>query len=594
MASVTLQTNNLAVSNYRPLLKDLIVRIKNLDRFSLFTDGTLVRELKEIDATELNTALESVFSQLMQEGRDPLKVIEKLAALVPPNKLEQAIAQNRSDFKGGVAEARDLFKVAKVYLAAQNSLSLPVKEHLRSLLDAIVNFLDSFLSVFGIAHILKPAEGEIHASFKSQTMMMLLQLVFMLCSVLLPMLGYETGGMVILGTFGGTAVLSLIFPYIRPMPTRLPAKAECWTKEIREGKGGSRGRKESLDAMADIIKRNRHVALVGPSRVGKGLTVFSLAEAVERGDYPELAGKMFFRINAANMVRQTASFMGGGNDIHYKIKEAMGRHAKDIVLVIDEFHMLCKDATMADQLKPFLDEGGDFPHVIGITTDKEYRHVADNHAFSLRFDRVDIGNTTETENLEILAETVLKSPQKPLVEPAAFQALLKASPSGEPQPTASIKLLKKCIQATEKTQLSKTQKDIIALTSQISSLHFQAAATRSLERSKDDITGLETRLCTLKDQALKEEAEAQKLQKAKLLLDEVTRLGYQTALDQNVTHFMLLKECLAPFLWGHIRQLAGTLKVNAIVDAALVQRCAAQQTPEKSVNNRASALDPYV
>src|SRR5205085_1295374 len=151
---------------------------------------------------------------------------------------------------------------------------------------------------------------------------------------------------------------------IKPKTTHLPANAENWTKQVQNGGFVAQGRKESLDEIANIIKMNRHAILVGPSRVGKSLTAKAFAQAVERGDYPELKGKVVFRINTTDIVGQKASFLGGGNNILNKISAAMGRHRDDIILVLDEIHMACKNnEKIADQLKTFLDEAGEFPHV---------------------------------------------------------------------------------------------------------------------------------------------------------------------------------------------------------------------------------------
>ena len=166
---------------------------------------------------------------------------------------------------------------------------------------------------------------------------------------------------------------------------------------MRNGNFLAQGRKESLDEMANIIKMNRHPILIGSSYVGKTLTAKAFALAIERGDYPELKGKIVFRINTADLISQKAEI-----NILNKISEMMGRHRQDIILVLDDIHLAYKNnEKIAEQLKLFLDENGAFPHVIGITTNKEYdNYIKDNNHFSLRFDRVNIENTSQNETLK--------------------------------------------------------------------------------------------------------------------------------------------------------------------------------------------------
>ena len=145
----------------------------------------------------------------------------------------------------------------------------------------------------------------------------------------------------------------------------------------------------------------------------------AFAQAVERGDYPELKGKKVFYINTTALIgeRNGPSVFTGGSVLK-RISDAMGVNRKDIILVLDEIHNACKEnSKAADQLKTYIDEGGDFPHVIGITTDEEYEsYVKKNTAFSLRFDPVKIQNTSEDETLKILSDTLLQSSVKPLLE----------------------------------------------------------------------------------------------------------------------------------------------------------------------------------
>jgi ATP-dependent Clp protease ATP-binding subunit ClpA len=435
MAIHALNTSTHIHQPLSPTESDTLRRLKQVARGGFFSsDRALAEKLKAMTPIELDHLLRSYFADLAQgEEPDPIKTIEHLAAVIPLERLESATLGSRGE---ALQEAKEMLEEAKLYLSATENVSPTLRNRLRAIIEGIVSIIESVLSAFGMSDFFKPSESEMHAAFKGQKLMMLISLFGMIATSILPLIGVAAGMKIIGGILFGIIALSVVWPFIKPMPTNLPANAENWTVEIRKGGCPAQGRKESLDEMANILKMGRHVMLVGPSRVGKSLTAKAFAQAIERGDYPELKGKSVFRLNTTDLVDQKASMLGGGNNILYKIREEMGRHADNIILVLDEVHMACKDkAKMADQLKTFLDQGGPFPHVIGITTAEEYeKYVKDNQAFALRFDRVDIQNTNQDETIKILSDNVLRSPSKKACcskstpKPSKFPALLSRWP----------------------------------------------------------------------------------------------------------------------------------------------------------------------
>ena len=391
---------------------DILKRLKKAAAGSVFNpDATLVKKLKFVDPIELTKVLDCTFTEMVLKGCiiDPIEFLDRVATVIPVAKMQEAV---KDDIADALQEALDRFEEAEYYLQMTGkAASQGAGARLSSILDGIISLLESIITAFGIGDFFKPAESDIHADFKSQKIMMLLSLFSMISAMIIPLLGAAFPSMLIGGILLSIAALSIIWPYIKPIASHLPANAENWTRQVQKGGIAAQGRKESLDDIAGILKMNRHAILVGPSRIGKSLTAKAFALAVERGDYPELKGKIVFRINTSDLVGQKASFLGGGNNILKKISEAMGRHRRQIILVLDEIHMACKNnEKIADQLKTFLDDGGEFPHVIGITTEEEYEeHVKDNNAFSLRFDKVEIKSTSQDETLKILGDTLLKS-----------------------------------------------------------------------------------------------------------------------------------------------------------------------------------------
>ena len=573
---------------------DILQRLKKINAGYFFRpDSVLVNKLKVVEPVELTKVLKCFFMEMVQEDRitDPVKFLDRLATVIPLAKMQEAV---KDDVEDALKEAKGMFEEAKLYLQMTNGNTSPsIRARLSSVLDGIISVIESIITAFGIGDFFKPAESDIHADFKSQKIMMLLSLFSMITTMILPILGAATGGLIIGGTLLGIAALSAIWPFIKPKTTHLPANAENWTKQVQNGGFVAQGRKESLDEIANIIKMNRHAILVGPSRVGKSLTAKAFAQAVERGDYPELKGKVVFRINTTDIVGQKASFLGGGNNILNKISTAMGRHRDDIILVLDEIHMACKNnEKIADQLKTFLDENGEFPHVIGITTEEEYdTHVKDNNAFSLRFDRVDIENTSQDETMRILGDTLLRSRSKPLIKEGALDQIYDKSCEVEdaPQPAASLKLLKRCINRTEKTQKSPTEKKIIEVSNKILSLRSQAAASRGRKKeAKVQIAELEKQISELQEALHKEKKELDKLFKSKDLLDRVTKETYSSVLkisaiaqktlnsknEKQLKMFLLLHEFLGRSLESHIEGTAEALGVKAVIDEELIDEVA--------------------
>lgn len=568
---------------------DLLQQLKKINKGYFFRpDNTLLNKLKNVSSIELTKVLNCFFSEMVQEDciTDPFKLLDRLATIIPLAKMEEAV---KDDIDDVLKEAKSLFEEAKYYLQMNRNTSLSLRKLISSILDGIISAIESITTGFGIGEFFKPAESDLHADFKAQKIMLLLSLFSMLTTMMLPLLGAETGALIIGGTLLSIAVLSIIWPFIKPIPAHLPANAENWTKQIQNTSFVGQGRKESLNEIANIIKMNRHAILVGPSRVGKSLTAKAFAQAIERGDYPELKGKVVFRINTTDIIGHQASFLGGGNNILNKISAAMGRHRNDIILVLDEIHMACKNnEKMADQLKTFLDENGDFPHVIGITTEEEYEnHVKDNHAFSLRFDKVNIENTSQDETLKILGDTLLRSRSKPLINDGALDRIYEKSceVKDAPQPTSALKLLKRCINRTETSQKSPTEKKIIKVSNKILSLRSQAAVRRG--RKKDvnkQIHELEKQISELQEVLEKEQKELNKLFKAKELLDRVTKETYSTILkisaisqktlnsknEKQLKLFLLLHEFLGRSLEAHIEETAKTLGIKAVINEELI------------------------
>ncbi len=254
----------------------------------------------------------------------------------------------------------------------------------------------------------------------------------------------------------------------------------------------------------------------------------------------------------------------------------MGRHKDDIILVLDEIHAACKrEAILVEQLKVFLDRGGKFPHVIGITTDREVSEFEENRAFMRRFERVDVVSAEEEESKTIFRNTALKL--SGVVHEAAIQRIYERT-SGQVQPHAGIELLKRCIEKTLPSQQSKTEKAISEVRDQILnreseiSGHFGKVSREvreQLDSLHDQLRELELRL--------QEELQAkEKVFRTKKLLQDSLKSVYKMIVQSKLGE-RELKKCvmilgiLIPFLQTYLEERSAVIGVKAVVDVDLLE-----------------------
>ena len=153
------------------------------------------------------------------------------------------------------------------------------------------------------------------------------------------------------------------------------------------------GRKEEVDRIIQILSRRtkNNPVLIGEPGVGKSAIVEGLAQAIVKGDVPEmLKNKIIFSLDITSMVAG-AKYRG---EFEERIKDAIDivKNNPNIILFIDEIHMIVgagatgEDGNMdaANILKPQLARGE--LQTIGATTIEEYRkHIEKDAALERRF-----------------------------------------------------------------------------------------------------------------------------------------------------------------------------------------------------------------
>ena len=147
------------------------------------------------------------------------------------------------------------------------------------------------------------------------------------------------------------------------------------TQRAREGKiDPVIGRKKEIDKIIQVLSRRtkNNPVLVGEPGVGKSAVVEGLAQAIVRGDVPDLLrGKVVFALDLPAMLAG-AKYRG---DFEERLKDTMDavRHSGNIILFIDEIHNIVGAGSTAENsmdaaniLKPMLARGE--LQTIGATT----------------------------------------------------------------------------------------------------------------------------------------------------------------------------------------------------------------------------------
>ncbi|MBQ9756293.1 MAG: ATP-dependent Clp protease ATP-binding subunit, partial [Clostridia bacterium] len=146
------------------------------------------------------------------------------------------------------------------------------------------------------------------------------------------------------------------------------------------------GRKNEIDRVIQILSRRtkNNPVLIGEPGVGKSAVVEGLAQAIVKGNVPELlADKMVFSLDIAGMLAG-ARYRG---DFEERLKNAIDtvKQNGNIILFIDEIHNIVGAGSTgegnmdaANILKPMLSRGE--LQTIGATTIDEYRKYIEKDA----------------------------------------------------------------------------------------------------------------------------------------------------------------------------------------------------------------------
>lgn len=169
------------------------------------------------------------------------------------------------------------------------------------------------------------------------------------------------------------------------------------------------GRKKEIDRVIQVLSRRtkNNPVLIGEPGVGKSAVIEGLAQAIVKGNVPEiLADKIVFSLDIAGMLAG-ARYRG---DFEERLKGAIDTVKKNgnIILFIDEIHNIVGAGSTgegnmdaANILKPMLSRGE--LQTIGATTIDEYRkYIEKDAALERRFQPIMVEAPSTEETVEIL------------------------------------------------------------------------------------------------------------------------------------------------------------------------------------------------
>ncbi|MCK5541361.1 MAG: ATP-dependent Clp protease ATP-binding subunit ClpA [Desulfobacterales bacterium] len=169
------------------------------------------------------------------------------------------------------------------------------------------------------------------------------------------------------------------------------------------------GRSNETQRVMQVLCRRRknNPILVGDPGVGKTAIAEGLALKIEQKDVPDLLEDCeLFSLDMGTLLAGT-KYRG---DFEQRLKDVINelKNKKNVLLVIDEIHTVVgAGATTSGSmdasniLKPALSNGD--IKCLGTTTYEEYKnHFEKDRAFSRRFEKIDVGEPSIEESIEIL------------------------------------------------------------------------------------------------------------------------------------------------------------------------------------------------
>lgn len=162
------------------------------------------------------------------------------------------------------------------------------------------------------------------------------------------------------------------------------------------------GRDDEIQKVEIALTRRdkNNVVLLGDGGVGKSAIVDGIAMRIAKDESLSLKGKKILQFSLNDLNATIGGFLS--EDINRFIEEM--KREKDVVLFVDEIHMLGRAKHLTDLFKPLMARG-DF-RIIGATTPMEWNaYVSGDTAFVRRFEKVIVEEPSIEDTVKIV-ETI--------------------------------------------------------------------------------------------------------------------------------------------------------------------------------------------
>ncbi len=349
--------------------------------------------------------------------------VEKLMHSAPLEALAQATNNSGEGVKDILEKAKGLFEEVQNYLQDTQTGAVKKGGGSFSFLQTSIRLIESVSTAFGMGNFFQVAGNSMQSQSVPQQLMTVAAFFGMVALTCAPSLANSAGKGLVIGSLIGLGALSLLWFFLKPLPTSLP-HAAWWSTAVRPEEGFIQLKKQTLDVLAQALRSFSHPLLVENAEGSNHLTLKAFLHAVKRGDYPFLQEKRFFYLNMQEILTHNEAYA-----ILHNIARTMGRGRKKIVLILDKCEALfTKPGSAAELCKSFLEKEGKFPHVIGLTQQKNYATSIEPYMLFLPFQRIDIETASKEETLKFVLSFLLKEPfSKPLIEERALEYLYQAS-----------------------------------------------------------------------------------------------------------------------------------------------------------------------
>ncbi|WP_414055798.1 AAA family ATPase [Macrococcus equi] len=161
------------------------------------------------------------------------------------------------------------------------------------------------------------------------------------------------------------------------------------------------GREDELKQIEFVLSRRNknNIALIGPGGVGKSAIAEGLALKIVNNQIPSLKNKRILQFSMMDLLNKSGSIIPSSDIVLQFIKEI--KRERDVILFIDEVHMIGNHKSFTDALKPLMARG-DF-RIVGTTTPGEWRrYIATDSALVRRFEIVEVDEPSAEDTFEIV------------------------------------------------------------------------------------------------------------------------------------------------------------------------------------------------